>query len=269
MESTRSLSLITVASHVLLVLMYCLVGCSSSLAPLATENSSALTGNWQVSSTAAAAMKLPALSGELTGTTLSVSGIFHAATAGGCVTPATAIALTGHANSENVLTLTGPLANGTLTISGTVASDGKSLTDTTYNVSGGSCAFTAPATATAQSYSSVTGTYAGSFFDSGGHVIDITATLTQTPTSDTSGNFQLSGSGTFPNNPCFSSPVTVTNAQVTGGSFTQTYADPTTLNSVTANGTFATDASTLTVTSWTLTGSCGPDAGTGVLTRQP
>jgi hypothetical protein len=268
MESTRGLSPLTVASHILLVLMFCLVGCSSSLAPLSAANPDELTGNWQVSSTAAAAGQLPVLSGELTGSTLSVSGIFHAAAAGACVTPATAIALTGHANSENVLTLTGPLASGTLTISGTVAADGKSLTGASYNVSGGPCAFAAPAMATAQSYSSVTGTYAGSFFDHGGHVIDITANLTQTPDSDTSGNFQLSGSGTFPNNPCFSSPVTVSNAQVTGGTFTQTYSDPVTQNSVTATGTFSTDATTLTVTGWTLTGSCGPDSGTGLLTRQ-
>jgi hypothetical protein len=269
MRYQRSASQIAVATHLLLLLAFFLVGCSSSLAPLSGTLANALTGNWQVSSNTTAAAKLPALSGELTGSALSVSGIFHAHSAGACVSPSTAISLTGHADSENVLTLTGALAGGTLTISGNIAEDGKSLTGTTYNVSGGSCAFSKPVAATAQAFSSVTGAYAGSFSDSGGQVISITANLTQTPSSDTTGNFQLSGSGTFPNNPCFSSPVTVSNAQVTGGSFTLTYADPVTQNSVTASGTFSQDASTLTVTDWTLTGSCGPDSGTGLLTRQP
>lgn len=267
MQPNLRVTTLTVATHILLLLAFCLIGCSTSLAPLSGATPNALTGNWQVSSTTAAAGKLPMLSGELTGSSLAVTGIFHAATAGACVTPATAIPLSGHADAKNVLTLTGSLAGGTLTLSGNVAEDGRSLSGATYSVSGGTCAFAA-ATANAQSYSSVTGTYAGSFSDASGHVIDITATLTQMPASDTTGNFQLSGSGTFPNNPCFSSPVNVSNAQVTGGSFTQTYADPNTQNSVTATGTFSTDAKTLTVTNWTLTGSCGPDTGTGSLIRQ-
>jgi hypothetical protein len=269
MSPTLRVSTFTVATHILLVLAFCLIGCSSSVAPLTAANPDALTGNWEVSSTTPSAGKLPMLSGELTGSTLAVTGIFHAASAGACVTSASAISLTGHADEKNVLTLTGPLAGGTLTISGNVAQDGKSLTGATYNVSGGSCAFTSTVAATAQAYSSVTGTYSGSFSDAGGPVITITADLTQTPASDTTGNFQLSGTGTFPNNPCFSSPVSVSNAQVTGGMFTLTYADPSTQNSVTATGTFSPDASILTVTSWTLTGSCGPDSGTGLLTRQP
>ena len=83
-------------------------------------------------------------------------------------------------------------------------------------------------------------------------MIDLTAVLTQTPTSDTDGNFQLSGTGTFPANPCFSSPVSIASSQVTGGNFTLTYTDNTRGNSVTASGTFSTDGTTLTVTNWTL-----------------
>jgi hypothetical protein len=249
-----------------------LTGCSSGLIPAAISNPASLTGNWQVSSTASAASRLPSLSGELTGTADAVTGILHPGpvsnSGNSCAAAATAIAVSGHANAKNLLTLTGGIGGGTLTITGTLAADGKSLTAASYNVSGGSCAFSAPAAATMQAYSSVTGNYAGSFSDPGGQVISITATLTQTPESDTDGNFQLSGTGTFPNNPCFSSPVTISNSQVTGGSFTLTYADPATQNSVTATGTFSSDAQTLTVTNWTLTGSCGPDTGTGSLTRQ-
>lgn len=253
----------------LLVTSLGLSGCSSSIAPVPVTNTRSISGNWQVSSSAAVAGKLPSLSGALTGSAASVSGILHSGSASSCVPPTTLIDVTGRADAKDNLTLTGSLGGGKLAITGMLAEDGKSLTGASYNVSGGSCAFAAQAAATAQSYSSVTGTYAGSFSDAQGQVISITANLVQSPTSDTDGNFQLSGSGTFPSNGCFSSPVSISNAQVTGGTFTQTYADPTTQNNVTATGTFSTDASTLTVTNWTLTGSCGPDTGTGSLTRQP
>jgi hypothetical protein len=98
-------------------------------------------------------------------------------------------------------------------------------------------------------------------------VITLSANLSQSPSSNTDGNFTLSGTGTFPNNPCFNSPVTMSSSQVTGGSFTFIYTDPTTQNVVTTNGTFSTDGQTLTVTQWTLTGPCGPDSGTGLLTQ--
>ena len=113
------------------------------------------------------------------------------------------------------------------------------MTNARYTVTGGTCAFKAAAAATAQSYSSITGTYAGTFTDADGQTIAVNATLTQTPESDVDGNFQLSGTGTFPDNPCFSSPVSVSYSKVTGGSFDLTYADSVTLNSVEAMGTFS------------------------------
>ncbi len=258
---------LTVLSGILAASTLGLAGCSSNLSPAAITNAQSVSGNWQVASVAASAGKLPLLSGELTGSASAFTGILHPGPSTACVAPSTVIEVSGTTAAENLLTLTGKIGGGTLSISGTLAEDGKSLTAATYNVTGGTCAFSAKAAAIAQSYSSVTGTYTGSFSDSGGQVISVVADLTQTPQSDTDGNFTLSGTGTFPNNPCFSSPVTVSNAQVTGGSFSLTYADPSTLNSVTANGTFSTDAKTLSVTSWTLTGSCGPDTGTGSLTR--
>jgi hypothetical protein len=244
-----------------------LTGCSG-LAPTPPANAIPVTGNWQFSSTAIAAVHLPSLSGSLNGTSSAMTGTLHADSATACSTPTTAIPVTGSTTAEGTTTLTGPLAGGTLSVTGALAPDGKSLSDATYTVSGGSCAFPAAAPALAQSYSSITGNYTGSFSDSDGQVIALNATLTQTPASDTDGNFQLSGTGTFPSNPCFNSPVSVSNSQVTGGSFNLTYADPTTLNSVNVSGTFSTDGTTLTVTNWTLTGSCGPDTGTGLLTRE-
>jgi hypothetical protein len=229
----------------------------------------AVTGNWQFASAAVSASKLPSLSGELTGSSTSMTGIFHSNSATACVAPAQAFDVSGSANSKMLVTLTGANTVGdTLKITGTLAADGRSLSNATYMVTGGSCAFAAAAAATAQSYSSIDGSYAGSFADADGQTIAVDAMLTQTPASDTDGNFQLSGTGTFPNNPCFNSPVSISNSQVTGGSFDLTYTDSTTENSVEAIGNFSTDGKTLTVTQWTLSGPCGPDTGTGSLVQQ-
>jgi hypothetical protein len=175
----------------------------------------------------------------------------------------------GSTNAAGVTTITGSgVAGGTLTIMGNLAANGRSFSSATYNVVGGTCAFVTAATATiAQAFTPISGTYTGNFSDANGVVIAVSAALTQSSTSDANGNFTLSGTGTFPSNPCFNSPVTVSNTQVTGGSFTFTYADPTTTNSVVSNGTFSTDGTLLTVTNWTLTGPCGPDSGTGLLTK--
>ncbi len=252
-----------------LALSSTLLGCSGGLVPTAAVSSIAVNGNWQLSSSATAAAKLPVISGELSGSGANIAGIFHSSAASTCIAPTSVFELTGAADAKNAVTLTGAnVAGGTLTVSGTLAADGKSLTGASYNVVGGSCAFAQAATATAQAYAPISGTFNGSFSDPDGHLLDVSAALSQTPASDTSGNYQLSGTGTFGSNPCFNSPVTVSNTQVTGGSFTLTYSDATTMNSVTANGTFSADGTTLTVTGWTLSGSCGPDTGTGLLTKQ-
>jgi hypothetical protein len=258
-----------ICATLLLAASTLLTGCSNNLVATPAGNAVSVTGNWQFASAAPAAAKLPAISGELTGTSAAITGILHADSTSACVAPSTAIDVTGSTNATGVTTLTSSdFPSGTLTITGTVAADGKSLTNATYNVTGVSCAFAAPAVITADDYSPITGNYTGTFKDTDGDGLTVNATLSQSPSSDPNGNFTLSGTGTFPSNPCFNSPVTVSNTQVTGGSFTLTYADPTTQNSVTATGTFSTDGTTLTVTNWTLTGSCGPDTGTGTLTRQ-
>jgi len=244
-----------------------LTGCSN-LAPVYVTNTVSVSGNWQFSSSAAAAAKLPALSGELTGNGAAMTGILHSDAASSCVAPATAIDVTGATDTKGITTLSSSnFPTGTLSITGTLAPDGKSLTGATYTVTGGTCAFASAANATANDFAPITGAYTGKFSDPTGQILTLNATLSQSPSSDPSGNFTLSGSATF-SNACFSNSVPVSNTQVTGGSFTFTYADPVTTNSVTALGTFSTDGTTLTVTNWTLTGPCGPDSGTGTLTKQ-
>ena len=269
MSFHRPLNRVTIAVSSL-VLMLAAAGCADEGVIYDTPQNP-ISGNWQVS-TSSGTVPLPRISGSLTdgavnlGST-SITGIFHADATTGCATATDAIALSG-TTTNGVTTLTGPVAGGTLTISGTLSADGRSLSNATVNVSGGTCAFVSAAQATVQNYSSVTGTYAGSFSDASGPVINVTAVLAQSPEGDTNGNFTLNGTGSFGTNPCFTSPVTLVNSAVTGGNFVLTYTDNTLGNSVTATGTFSVDGTTLTVTNWSLTGPCGADSGTGTLTKQ-
>jgi hypothetical protein len=253
-----------------LVLMLSLAGCADDGVIYDTPQNP-ISGNWQVSTTSGT-VPLPRISGSLTDNatnlgSATVTGIFHADATTGCATVTDLINMSGTTDSKDVTTLTGQVAGGTLTITGTLAADGRSLSNATVNVSGGTCAFVTAAQATVQNYSSVSGTYTGSFSDAGGPVINVTATLSQSPEGDTDGNFTLSGTGSFGANPCFTSPVTVVNSAVSGGNFVLTYTDNTLGNSVTATGTFSVDGTTLTVTNWSLTGPCGADSGVGTLTK--
>ena len=258
------------AASLFLTTSFALTGCSSAFvsSPAAATPNVAVTGNWQFTSSSASAAKLAAISGSLSGSSAQATGIFHADGANACVTPSESFAVSGSANADSVLTLTGTgVAGGSISITGTLAEDGKSLSNASYTVTGGSCAFAKAADATAQQYAAVTGSYTGSFVDQDGLTIPLTATLSQAPASDTDGNFTLTGSGNFGQNPCFASPVSNVSSQVTGYQINLTYQDQTTGNTVNVIGTISTDGKTLTATQWTLQGSCGPDGGTGSLTQ--
>lgn len=249
-----------------LVLMLSLAGCADD-GVVYDYSQNFVSGNWQVSATGTG-VTLPQLSGSLVGTNETFTGILHADATTGCATANQPITITGKTDDKGAITLTGPVAGGTLTISGGLSSDGRSLTNATENISGGQCAFTNSVKANVQNYNSVTGTYAGTFSNAQKPVMNVTANLTQSPDGDSNGNFTLSGTGNFGTNACFVSPVTVVNSLVTGGTFVLTYTDNTTGNSVTATGTFSPDGTTLTVTKWSLTGPCGSDQGTGTLSKQ-
>lgn len=246
-----------------------LAGCAATVTrgPSSSPLPDVATGNWQFSSTAATAAHLPSFSGELSGSSNALSGILHSQSATGCTAPGTAFEVAGSADQTGLVTLSGPVANGTLTITGTLSEDGKSLTGVSYNVVGGACAFSQKAVGTAEFFTPINGNYSGSFSDVDGQVAQVTANFSQSSTPDANGNFTLAGTATVSNNPCFPTAVPVSNTQVTGGMFTFTYSANG--NSVTANGTFAADATTLTVSSWTSSGTCGADTGMqSIMTRQ-
>lgn len=242
-------------------------GCSDDGTVTTGSSTNLAKGNWQFSSGASAAAKLSSLSGELSTEGNTTSGTLHSQSANACIAPGTAFQVTGTITSENNLILSGPVAGGNITITGTLAPDGKSLSNASYNVTGGSCAFAQTAKATAQAFAAITGNYAGNFADTDGQVAQVTANFAQSTTPDANGNFTLAGTATVSNNPCFPSTVPVSNTQVTGGTFTFTYAANG--NSVTAQGTFSSDASTLSVTRWISSGTCGADTGVAsTMTRQ-
>lgn len=235
----------------------------------ATPSAAALSGNWQISADANEAAPLPQLSGSLTGTGSAITGIFHATSSNACISPQSQIAVSGSLDEHNVLALTSaPFAGGSiLRLIGTVTT-GNRLEVSTYTVTGGTCAFSVGAnsiSATANLLQPVSGTYQGTFTDSDGASIPITATLTQTTQPDSNGVFHVSGGATFDNNQCVSSPI-VADSTVTGNTLSTTYTQQG--NTIVATGTFDDTATTLTITSWNLNGPCGPASGTGLLTRQ-
>ena len=250
-------------------------GCSGNRAVMPdadaiAADSGAITlaaGNWQISSSAPAAARLPVFSGEFTNRSGTISGILHSQSETACVSPATSFTLTGSTSSKNLVTLTGRVAGGALTVTGTLAENGKSLTAATYSITGGACALPAKVQAVAQAFAPITGTYSGNFADIDGQIAQVTADFSQSTTPDPEGNFTLAGTATVSNNPCFPSTIPISKTQVTGGTFTFTYAADD--NSVTANGTFNSEATVLTINSWTSSGSCGADTGvSSTMTKQ-
>ena len=268
-RSSRCAAFLSVLSLGLPALTGCGTGFTSS--PV-TSAAVVVTGNWQFSSTSSSATPLPSFSGELTGTNTTFTGILHSNATSACVSPKSSFAVTGSADARNNLTLTASnVAGGTLKLTGVLAADGKSITNSSYVVTGGSCAFAKPADATSQSYADITGNYTGSFTDPDGDQIAVSAALSQATTPDTNGNFTMSGTGTFGggNNPCFQSPTPVTYANVSGNQFAVTYTDSHSGAQINIQGTFASDASSLTLSGVQVAGPCGSASGTGTLTKQP
>lgn len=119
---------------------------SSSPAGTVAPSYTALSGNWQFSSSLPAAARLSSLGGSLaignlTSDGAAVTGILHPLPAvDQCLDAATSLAFTGSIDAASRLTLAAPVSRGTLTLSGTVAPDRKSLTAATYTITGGACA---------------------------------------------------------------------------------------------------------------------------------
>ncbi|ADW68025.1 hypothetical protein AciX9_0958 [Granulicella tundricola MP5ACTX9] len=254
-----------------------LSGCNAltAVTGIPTSLKAAIAGNWEVKTNATQAVTLPEIAGAFATTNGAVTATFHTLAANACMAPNTFVSATGTTDANGNLKLTSAAFNGsTLSLTGTLAADGKTLTNATYSVTGGSCGFpvvagTAAVAATATQYAAITGAYAGNFTDSDGDVIPVSGNFTQSTAPDANGVYHLTGNATFPGNPCLTSPAIV-DSTVTGSMLSTTYSQTANgmTNTVVANGTFNADASILTVTDWTISGACGSAHGTGLFSKQ-
>lgn len=251
------------------------------------------SGNWQFSSSAAT--RLSSVGGSLvvgslaTDGTTPVTGMLHPLSnaSGQCLDTSTALAVSGAIDPSSHLTLTAPVSGGTLTMSGTLATDRRSLIAPAYNITGGACAspaspavFTpAPGSlavtvhdslppVTAQQYQPVTGTYTGTLTTIDGQTFPLTSTLTMTSQPDASGIYHVQGTASSPGNTCVPTSLSATASTIDGGSISTTYTDSLTGATITGTGFTSPDGVTITISNWAITSVCGQDTGTGILTRQ-
>ena len=238
-----------------------LIGCSD--AGTVTQNPAQpalVTGNWQVSSSASAAARLPSFSGEFTTQVGKTTAIVHSQAASACIAPATSFDLAGSADEKGNITLTGSVRQGhphphrrhrrrrQVPHQRHLQRHRRRLRLHPKRP-GQRPELRAPSPATIPATSPT--------WTARSPRSPPTSHNPQPPTPN--GNFTLAGTATLPNNPCFPTTVPISNTQVTGGTFTFTYAYNG--SSVTANGIFSPSATTLTVTSWLSSGACGADTG--------
>ena len=259
-----------------------LSGCSSTLATSAQVSPTAyarISGNWQFSSSAETAAPLPALGGSLTANGSALSGTLHPLSIPGvrsagnpCAAPSDAFTVSGHIASDGSATLTSAgFAGGTLTFNGTLAPSQQTFTHATYAVSGGPCAMSSSPALAAQ-YTPVSGTYSGTIRSVSGASAVVSTAFSQTTAPDPNGTFHLQGVASFgTSQTCLSQPV-ISDSSVTGSTLSATYTQ--TENGITSSiavaGVFNTGATTLTLTSYAITGGpCDGDTGSGILSLHP
>jgi hypothetical protein len=241
-----------------------LTGCGMANTPVQVGTS--LSGNWAfVPSTSNVVLNL----GFTQGAYETVSAVARLS-GNSCISPATDILLTGSVGGDNeMLLVSSPFGGTTLTLQGQVSGDGKSMAAATWSFVGGNCSTLGKASVTATNYSSINGTYTGTFVDGSSQPMAVSTLLQQTSQPDLNGQFSLSGTTTFPNNNCFVDQPSIQTSLVTGNSLSMTYTDTASSTVLTAAGTLNSAASTLTITSWSIKGGpCNGDSGTGSLTAQ-
>lgn len=241
-----------------------LAGCGQINSPLRVGT--ALTGNWTFApSLSSVVLNLGFTQGAYE--TVSAVGRLEGSS---CVSSQTNILLTGSVDgNDNVTLVSSPFGGTTLTIQGQVAANGKGMAAASWAFAGGDCAALGKASVTATNYSTIGGTYSGTFVDAGNNAIAVSAFLQQTTQPDGNGQFAISGTANFPSNTCFTEQPTVTSSLVTGSSLSMTYTDPGSGATLTATGSFNSAATTLTIANWAIEGgTCNGDSGTGSLSLE-
>ena len=124
------------------------------------------------------------------------------------------VTFSGSVNSQNQLTLTSASINGqVITLSGSVSSDGKTISGGTFSISGG-CASGDHGTTSGFQVQGVAGTYSGTFLIAG-HPVTVTAAITQENGGNT-GASMLTGTISFTINGALCDLPTNTNVSFAG-----------------------------------------------------
>jgi hypothetical protein len=254
---------VTVATGLALVLV---TGCGLQNNP-SEGVGTVLAGNWTFTPTNNAAVSLNL--GFTQGAYETVSAVARL-NGDSCAGPSTDIVLSGSVSGANQMTLVSSPFNGTtLTLKGAVAASGNAMANASWSFAGGNCNPLGTATVTATNFSTIGGTYSGTFVDGSGTQLPVSAFLQQTTQPDSNGQFSLSGTATFPSNGCFVQQPALTSSLVTGSNLTMTYTDAASGAILTASGTFNSAATQLTVANWSIAGGlCNGDSGTGSLSDQ-
>ncbi|RXH57367.1 hypothetical protein [Granulicella sibirica] len=256
-----------------------LTGCSSSVSPAPTVAAIAdqsSTGNWQIGAFQATATglvaKTPVFAGILTFDGAEVSGHLRPVALAGmtpCVPSSAVIDVAGTVDAQRRVSFASAnLPGGILSVSGTLAEDGKSLTSASYSVAGGTCGFAQPASGLAISVSPVAlftlpaGSHSGNVTtgDPESPTVPVTATVTTSNASPDGSMYDLTGKIAFIGN---AAQCVVGDEEGTG----TVSGSAVTINSgnVVTNGIIPSDGSSITLSYSFNSGDCMGSTGSGVL----
>lgn len=187
-------------------------GGSSSSTPVNLQS-----GNWSVAASSAVTLAGSfVIGGSLTQTGNTISGVVHIP-ASKCFNGNQDVAVTGSVTGQKITLSYAATPDQTINVDATAGS--ATTISGTYSVAGTGCAAGDHGTINGTLVPPVTGTWLGAYTSSvtPGTAINVTATLTQSPTADAHGFFSVTGTVTATGTPCFTSG-TISASLISGGS---------------------------------------------------
>jgi hypothetical protein len=236
--------------------------------PPAPTSKANITGGWEITAHSTASPAPVEIAGRLENTGSQVTGALFSFSLI-CEQLAIFQKVSGTINAAgDTLSLSSTaLAGQTLTITGSLSSDGKMLQNATYTITGG-C--TDQGTATGFLVPPFTNTYSGPFTSRpAGRTVNATISFVQSPPAGPGLSFSVTGNASFADRPCFTSGTLSDNTGLVLGGHISGVFDTNDGGRLIFDG-ILTDASGKTITAayHVLTGGCANETGTAVLTVQ-
>jgi hypothetical protein len=191
---------------------------SSGSSGATTPTAPNITGNWSITVQSTVAAGSVQVGGSLVSNGTQVSGVLHVLNSS-CFQIADDVPVSGSITAgSNAITLTsGTVESQVVTVNGTVAADGKSISSGTYTIAGG-CDNTDHGSLTGFVVPPFINTYTGTFISAtAGSATNVSATITQAATADGDGLFHVTGTVMFPNGVCFTSATVTPSSAAIGG----------------------------------------------------